>query len=45
MEGELAGRRGDPIESNPNTPGSPAFQAYADAWRKGQGAMAEQTLR
>ena len=44
LEGELAGRRGDPIEQNPNTPGSPAFQAYDAAWRKGQRAMAEQTL-
>jgi hypothetical protein len=45
LEGELAGRRGDPIEQNPNTPGSPAFQAYDAAWRKGQKAMADQTLR
>lgn len=45
LEGELAGRRGDPVENNPHTPGSPAFQAYDSAWRKGQKALGDQTLR
>lgn len=41
LAGESAGRKGDPREDNPHTPGSEAYVDYDNAWQKGQAALAE----
>jgi hypothetical protein len=41
MEGELAGRRGEPVDNNPHSPGTEAYVAWRGAWDTGQQALAE----
>jgi hypothetical protein len=44
MAGELAGRRGDPVDDNPHPPGTELFVTWRANWDKGQQALQE-TLR
>jgi hypothetical protein len=40
MAGELAGRRGDPVDDNPHAPGTPLYVTWRANWDKGQQALA-----
>ncbi len=44
MAGELAGRRGDPIDENPHTPGTQLYETWRAGHDRGQAALRE-TLR
>lgn len=41
LQGQHAGRNGEPAENNPFTPGSDDFQAWADGWVVGQNMLAK----
>lgn len=40
LQGQHAGRNGEPAENNPFTPGSDDFAAWADGWTNGQAILA-----
>lgn len=41
LQGEAAGKGGEPATNNPGTPGTDAFQKWADGWESGQGKLRE----
>lgn len=41
MAGELAGRRGEPVDNNPHSPGTELYVKWRASWDTGQQALAE----